>query len=77
MLKTGLYNIWGAKYTTFEEMLVMSNIKDLQHVRDKILRKLLNKSLNHPKFSKWFVRRDPAQIRKKNERKDKEPTSYY
>ena len=68
VLKTGLHIIWGAQYTTFEEMLARSNLNNLQHVRDRIVRKFVRKSVSHPKFSKWFVRRDPDQIQTRRTR---------
>ena len=68
VLKTGLHIVWGAQYTIFEEMSARSNLNDLQHVRDRIVRKFVRKSVSQPKFSKWFVRRDPDQIQTRRTR---------
>ena len=62
VLKTGLHIIWGAEFTNFAEMLKRSGLKDLKIVRNKIVRKFVRKSTQHPKFCKWFVKRDPDQI---------------
>jgi hypothetical protein len=62
VLKTGLRIIWGSDYTTFEDILIKSNLKDLQHVRNKIVRKFIRKSEQHTKFSKWFAPQDPSRV---------------
>ena len=62
VLKTGLHIIWGAEFTNFAEMLKRSGLKDLQIVRNKIVKKFVRKSTQHPKFCRWFVKRDPDQI---------------
>ena len=62
VLKTGLHIIWGAEFTNFSDMLKRSGLKDLQIVRNKIVKKFVRKSTQHPKFCKWFVKRDPDQI---------------
>ena len=62
VLKTGLRIIWGAEYTTFDDILVKSNMKDLQYTRDKIVRKFVKKSEQHFKFREWFAPNDPRQI---------------
>ena len=61
VLKTGLRIIWGAEYTTFEDMLHRSNLKDLQVVRNNIVRKFIRKSESHSKFSQWFAPQDPTR----------------
>jgi hypothetical protein len=61
VLKTGLRIIWGAEYTTFEDMLHRSNLKDLQVVRNNIVRKFIRKSESHSKFSEWFAPQDPTR----------------
>ena len=61
VLKTGLRIIWGAQYTRFEDILHRSNLKDLQAVRDKIVRKFVRKSEQHSKFSGWFAQQDPGR----------------
>ena len=61
VLKTGLRIIWGSEYTTFEDILKKSNLKDLQDVRNKIVRKFIRKSEKHSKFSEWFVPQDPSR----------------
>ena len=43
-------------------------MNDLQHIRDRIVRKFVRKSVSHPKFSKWFVRRDPDQMQTRRTR---------
>ena len=62
VLKIGLHIVWGAEFSTFEEMVERSGLKDLQFVRNKIVKKFVRKSIQHPKFSEWFVNRDPGQI---------------
>ena len=62
VLMTGLRIIWGAEYTTFEDILHISHLKDLQVVRDKIVRKFVSKSEQHKKFSEWFAPQNPRRV---------------
>ena len=62
VLKTGLHTIWGAEYTTLEDILHRSKLNDLQTVRDNIVRKLIRKSEQHGKFAEWFAPQDPSRV---------------
>ena len=75
VLKTGLRIIWGSEYTTFEDMLIKSKLKDLQHVRDKIVRKFIRKSEQHSKFSEWFAPQDPHRVVTRSVRTKYKPVS--
>ena len=62
VLKTGLRIIWGNEYTTYEQVLLASNLKSLQETRTKIVRKFVRKTACNKKFSKWFVKQASNNI---------------
>ena len=49
-------------------MLKRSGLTDLQFVRNRIVKKFVRKSIQHPKFSEWFVKRDLGQINTSREK---------
>ena len=75
VLKTGLRIIWGADYTTYDDILQRSQLKDLQVVRDNIVRKFVRKSEGHNKFSKWFAPHDPSRVTTRSARTRYKPVT--
>ena len=52
VLRTGLHIIWASEYTNFEDILKRSKLRNLQFVRDKVVRKFVRKSIKHKKKSR-------------------------
>jgi hypothetical protein len=52
--KTALHIIYGAKYTTYEEILKSSNLSTLADRRENLISKFAIKTFHNPKFRSWF-----------------------
>ena len=60
--KTALHIIYGGKYTTYDEILKLSNLKTLSERRDIIITKFAFKTYNNPKFNSWFVKQEEKVV---------------
>ena len=52
--KTALHIIYGAKYTTYEEILKSSNLSTLADRSENLISKLAIKTFHNPKLRSWF-----------------------
>jgi hypothetical protein len=61
--KTALRIIYGENYTTYTEILSLSNLKTLAERREIVMTKFAIKTYNNPKFNSWFVKNEEKVVK--------------
>ena len=56
--KTALHIIYGDKYTSFKEVLILSNLNNLADRRESLITKFALKTFYNLKFNLWFAKEE-------------------